>query len=278
MTVTAKELLAQLDPFYFLDYALFTGAVRHHASLTLEGAFKADPNPLHRRLHFINLLKEEYAAYEDAGALLNAYLDFREGKVDVPISSLMRFKPREVQLDAVFESHNVKSSDTLFATLKLNEWVPTKWLEWFAHLDVEKSIQLACRFFFEDCTRNQKEYGVIAYNKIKHGLLVVPSGKQYKPGLPDSPAVVFPTPRGLVESGEGPYTIYGFNTNGEQIENRHRAIEFVQCNLRLFAGLYVAWRYPSTLNQRGIVGVREMFESPQFEDIRHLIGEVTAKK
>ncbi len=278
MMVTAKELLAQLDPFYFLDYALFTGAVRHYASLTLEEAFKEAPNPLHRRLHFINVLKEEYAAYEDAGAMLNAYLDFREGKVDVPISSLMSFKVRDVQLDSVFKSHNVKSSDTLFATLKLNEWVPTKWPEWFPHLDVGKSIRLACRFFFEDCTRNQKEYGVVAYNKIKHGLLVVPSGNQYKPSLPDSPAVLFPTPPKLVESGEGPYTIYGFNTNDEQIENRHRVIELVQCNLRLLAGLYVAWRYPGTLNQRGIGGVREMFESRQFEDIRHLIGEVTAKK
>src|SRR5712691_4939912 len=66
------ETLVQIEPLYFLDYAIFTGAVRHYASRTLEEAFKADPNPLRRRLHFVNLVKEEYAAYEDAGAMLKA--------------------------------------------------------------------------------------------------------------------------------------------------------------------------------------------------------------
>jgi len=84
----AGETLAQLDPLYFLDYAVFTGAVRQYASKTLEEAFRADPNPLRRRLHLLNLVKEEYAAYEDAGAVLNAFLDYREGKVEVPIASL----------------------------------------------------------------------------------------------------------------------------------------------------------------------------------------------
>ena len=76
----AGETLAQLDPLYFLDYAVFTGAVRQYASKTLEEEFRADPNPLRRRLHLLNLVKEEYAAYEDAGAVLNAFLDYREGR------------------------------------------------------------------------------------------------------------------------------------------------------------------------------------------------------
>ena len=69
-----EEVLARVEPIYFLDYALFTGAVRHYASVTLEAAFKTDPHPLRRRLHFVNLLKEEYAAYEDVGAFLGAFL------------------------------------------------------------------------------------------------------------------------------------------------------------------------------------------------------------
>ena len=166
----------------------------------------------------------------------------------------------------------------LTATLKLNEWVPTQWQEWFPDLDIEKSIRLACRFFFEDCTRNQREHGIIAYNKIKHGLLVVSSGKQYNPDLPDSPAVLFRTPPELIKPGVGSYTVCGFHTSDEQIENRHRTVEFVQCNLRLFAALYVTWRYPDTLKQRGIESTRDIFDSQQFEDVRHLIAEVTVKK
>lgn len=61
---TGDEILAQADPRYFLDYALFTGRIRHHAAKTFEAAFEADLNPVHRRLLIVNLLKEEYAAYE----------------------------------------------------------------------------------------------------------------------------------------------------------------------------------------------------------------------
>ncbi len=32
-----------------------------------------------------------------------------------------------------------------------------------------------------------------------------------------------------------------------QCENRQGAFEFVQCDLRLFGGLYVVWRYPAVL-------------------------------
>jgi hypothetical protein len=34
-------------------------------------------------------VKEEYAAYEDLGAVLKAFLDYRSGKVEVPFASLM---------------------------------------------------------------------------------------------------------------------------------------------------------------------------------------------
>jgi hypothetical protein len=59
-------------------------------------------------------LKEEYAAYEDAGAVLNAFLDYREGKVEVPIASLMAFKTGDVELSAMFKSHKIASSDELY--------------------------------------------------------------------------------------------------------------------------------------------------------------------
>jgi hypothetical protein len=37
----AGDTLTQFDPLFFLDYALFTGSVRHYASHILEEAFKA---------------------------------------------------------------------------------------------------------------------------------------------------------------------------------------------------------------------------------------------
>ena len=273
----AGGTLAQLDPNYFLDYAVFTGAVRHYASQILEVAFKGDPNPARRRLHLINLIKEEYAAYEDAGAVLNAFLDWREGKVDVPFASLLAYKPGEVALATMFESHKIASSDQLYAALGLDTWIPGRWEEWYPELDLKKALRLACAFFFQDCATNQKRYGVISYNKIKHGLLVVPSGRAYKNDMPDSPATLFSTPAELQKEGAPPYTIQGFPSDDTQIQQRHASIEFVQCDLRLFAGLYVVSRYPEALAAKGI-NPQKLFDSKEFHDVRHLISEVTKKK
>jgi len=263
---------------YFLDYAIFTGAIRHYAAKTLEEAFKQDPNPQRRRLHFVNLLREEYAGYEDTGALLDAFLDYREGRLDHPIASLMTFRPAEVALAAMFESHQISSGDELYRRLRLGEWIPREWSEWFPDLDLPKSLALACRFFFEDCARNQKPYGVIAYNKIKHGLLIVPSGRAYKGGdYPDTPAALLPTPGERQKEGAPAYSIYGFPCDDVHIEQRHASIEFIQCNLRLLSGLYVTWRYPAVLAGKGI-SPRQLFACKEFYDVRHLISEVTQKK
>jgi hypothetical protein len=73
------------------------------------------------------------------------------------------------------------------------------------------------------------------------------------------------------------YGIQAFDPSDQQIENRHAAVEFVQCDLRLFAGLYVVWRYPDVLASRGI-DPRRLFACQEFTDVRHLIEEVTKKK
>jgi len=272
------ETLAQIEPLYFLDYALFTGAVRHYASRTLEEAFKADPNDRRRRLHFVNLVKEEYAAYEDAGAMLKAFLDYRAGKVLLPLQTLIDFRPRDVQLTEMFDTYGVGSGDALWRALRLEDWIPNRWQEWFPDLNLEKALRLACNFFVEDCVQNQKRHGIVAYNKIKHGLLVTPSARQYLPNLPDAPGAIFPSlPADRAVSGK-PYAIQAFHATDEQIENRHAAVEFVQCNLRLLAALYVVLRYPADLKRRGIQDPRILFAAQELSDVRHLIDEVTKKK
>jgi hypothetical protein len=273
-----EEVLAGLEPLYYLDYALFTGAVRHYVSITLEAVFKADRGPLRRRLHFVNLLKEEYAAYEDVGAMLDAFLAYKSGRVSIPLATLMNYKAKDVLLLQVFDRYKVSSGAMLYDVLKLGDWIPDDWPRWFPRLDLEKSLKLACNFFYEDCTRNQKKYGVVAYNKIKHGLLVVPSGKLYLPELPDAPAVLFPTDATLQQANSNPVTVYGFQSDDAQIEERHRAIEFVQCNLRALAALYVMWRYPRSLAAREIADPKGLFERGEMADVRHLIEEVTTKR
>jgi len=124
--------------------------------------------------------------------------------------------------------------------------------------------------------QNQKRYGVIAYNKIKHGLMLVPSGRAYRDDLPDSPATIFSTPAEQQKEGKPPYILYGFPSEDTQIEQRHASIEFVQCSLRLITALYVVWRYPEVWRVRGFKDAKALFDSDQFQDIRHLDCDVQA--
>ena len=64
----------------------------------------------------------------------------------------------------------------------------------------------------------------------------------------------------------------------ESLHAHYAVIEFTQCDLRLLAALYVTWRYPDFLKNRGIPDPKELFACPEFADVRHLIAEVTQKK
>ena len=69
-----------------------------------------------------------------------------------------------------------------------------------------------------------------------------------------------------------------FDMSNRGIETRYSVVEFIQCNLRLLAGLYVTWRYPDSLRRRGVADPYELFACQEFYDMRHLIEEVTLKK
>ena len=75
--VPHEQVHQQLDPRFFLDYALFSGTLRHYVAKSLEDAFRADPNDLHRRFFVLGVFREEHAAYEDMGAILEALIWFR---------------------------------------------------------------------------------------------------------------------------------------------------------------------------------------------------------
>lgn len=274
-----KELaLSQIDPHYFLDYSWFAGEIRFYNAKELERIFKEDPNPIHRKFHSISIYKEEYAAYEDAGAFIKAFCDYRIGKTEYPIASLLEYKPQDVVLSKQFKTMGMTSSDDLRKTLNLTEWIPKKWGKWYPRLDVSKTLNLACQFFFEDCATNQKSNNIKAYNKIKHGPLVVPSGRLYFPDLPDdSPAMIFSTDGKDPSSETMPITVSFSSSDDGVLKERYRVIEFIQCNLRLISALYVSHRYPRVLQQRGFSSQKELFDSKYFRGVLDFIGKVTVE-
>lgn len=263
-----QDLLGRMNPYFFLDYIQFSGLIRDYASRTLEDAYKADPNPIRWRYHLVNLIKEEYSAYEDLARMLFAFLSFST-KSKCPLEIL--FKNNADVLENVFTSFHIQSADALLNKLEIISWIPNEWATWFPHLDIKKALQLSGKFWFEDCLKNQKKFGIRAYNKVKHGLLVVPNGKDYVRGTPNGPAM-------LIEGLDGTPTLYTFKDNAKTAGERHRMIYFIQCNLRLLAALYISKFHQDILPGQGFNTIQLFFKSDAMYDIRHFIGEITAKK
>src|SRR3954465_6312804 len=89
------EILKQIEGDFFLDYAIFTGAIREYVARTLEEQYGRNENDWHRRLFLIAVYREEYTAYEDLGALLEAFLKSGD-EGGVPLDVLISYRPSRV--------------------------------------------------------------------------------------------------------------------------------------------------------------------------------------
>jgi len=270
------DVLGQIEPQYFVDYVRLTGIARDYVSDTLRRAMEADPNDARRRLHLLGLVGQEYAAYEDAAALLKAWLDWRSGVTATPLEPLFGYRPGEARLDKVFTDFAITTGEDLLKALSVAEWLPPEWTSWFPGLDLEKTVRVACRFLAENCRRNQKKFGVAAFNKIKHGLLVVQSAQSYLSTLPDAPAALIANQDPATASTH-PYVVYALPADDNSLRERERSVHFTGRSLRLLACLYLLNRFPAAVAAWG-GGGHAMFLSADLADLVELVAEVTAKK
>lgn len=265
--------LRQIEPIYFVDYCLFSGRLRYYVALSLGNDFKGQTRPtdVHKRLYILALVREEYTAYEDVGAFLLAFLAWRRGGTKVPFRKLLEYKIGEAVIDDILISEGVKDGSDLFAALRLEEFL-TSLAGNLGGVDLEKVLMKACEFFVTDCRRNQKKHGIRAYNKIKHGALVVPDARRYIPGLPSAPGTIFETVGG---SEEKPYTLFAIPMSDEEMERRQSVIEFVQYNLRLLGALYIIHKYSAELKALGFDPPSQLLTHPDFQDVIAFAREVT---
>jgi len=136
-------------------------------------------------------------------------------------------------------------------------------------------MKTMCRFIFTDCRNNQKKYGIEAYNRIKHGLAVVPYGKRYKEALPDSPAVIIRNPE---PQSRDPYGLLSLSMTDEALNARATVVEFVQSTLRALAAFYVIAHYPDFLaKQLKISPPETLFNLPTLSDVKGFIQQASNK-
>lgn len=273
---TKAEVLARIDARYLVEYVAFAGQIREYVNDTLSRAFRADPNPVRRRHHVVQLVQLEYAAYEDAAALLKALIALRQGTTGTVLSVLESYKPGQAILATVLDDCGASTAPKLFDLLGLEEALPTEWKKWFPKADLRKALLLACHFFVTDCRGNQKDLGVAAYNKSKHGPLVVSRGDLLGPSLAPVPAMFFAN-KWPAKYGSAAVIMYGFPDSDEKIEERERCVHFVQRSLRLLVAVLAGHLYGDEVAYRWGSPVG-MWHSSELRDIVEFIQEITIKK
>ena len=276
MLVDRRQVLRNIEGDYLLDYAVFTGAVRVYVTQGLEEHFAKDKNDIHRRMFLLAVFREEYSAYEDLGAMLDALLMSRRDPTVPLLERLISYGVGQVELAKVMERFSIASSDQLCQELGLLDLVPVEWKEQFPSLDLAKAVRTAADFFFVDCVGNQKRDGLRAFNKLKHGLLLVPKATIYMGQKQiDAPAALFKTEEARPEAADNPFSLYAVPMGDEHLSARLRAIHFVQANLRMIAALLVVARHPGAVQRRGITTVLDLFRTPYMTDVLNFIEQIT---
>ena len=274
--VTHDEVHRQFDPHYFSDYALFSGSLRHYVAKSLENLFKLDQNDIHRRFFIVGLYREEYAAYEDMGAILEAFIRFRKGEFAFPIEGVLRYKDDKVVLETLFSRRGIRSADDLYASLALESCIPADWQSVHPEINCERVLRRMCRFIFVDCQTDQKRYGIDAYNRIKHGLAFVPNGNRYQPRLPNSPAILISNRE---SQSANPYMLLGLPMDDAKIEERARRVEFIQSTLRALVSFYLIDRYPDFLcDSRQIKPACALFNLLPLMPVKDLMQQLSDKR
>lgn len=276
MPVEKIAVQREFEGGYLLDYALFTGALRDYVTRSLEAHFAADRNDAHRRLFVLALFRELYTAYEDLGAMLDALISQRLEPSQPIVARLMSYRPIEVRLTDMFERFEIASWQMLYDRLGVPELLPRGWAQKFPDYNLERVLRVGIKFFFEDCARAQDEQGVRAFNKLKHGLLAVPSGRWYLPEtLPDVPAMIFATDDSDEGVREFPLTAYAVTMHDDMIAARLKAIHFVQAILRMISALLVVTQHPEAAERRKPGDPLNVFEHPHLRSVMHFVKQVT---
>jgi hypothetical protein len=265
-TATLQDVLGRIEGNYFYDHATFTGTLREYVVRALESQYKSAPNDLHTRAFMLNVYREEYTSYEDLGAFLDAFLSFRADSAVLPLQRIISYGPGQVKLGAVLEKYNVATGDDLYNALGLSDWIPPNWSDQNPKIDLKKVFRRACYFIVEDCGPGQRDTGVRAFNKIKHGLVLVPEGRRYAAKLPSAPAIIFATQPKDPASHEKPVSVMAIPIGPENFEQRLRMVHFTQFMLRMFAMLYVLKRYAKVIEERGLKSDASVFSSDRMID------------
>ena len=271
-----RTVLRNLEFDYLADYLGYAGQSRDYVNDCLAAAFRADPNPVRRTFHVLAQVQLEYAAYEDAAAMLHALLKFKKSPDGSIIEALEGYKPGEAVIGKVLSEHEADSPAHLFRALGFADACPDEWKGWFPNHDLTKALHVGCQFFANDCAPSHEELGIAAYNKTKHGPLAVSSGRVLSTMMQPEPSLFFVN-KWPDRYGPNPVVVYGFPDDDKMIEARSRVIHFVQRTLRLFVAATLAICFSSRVEGRW-GSTLAMWRSSELNDVMELVRDITEKR
>lgn len=245
MTDLKKEIYWKLEPRFLWDYLSFGVDLRDYNALQVsEGA--SSQNYLGRKLAFISVFREMMAGFEDIAALLLA-LKRRYGPdpkcsyqkefavTETPLFyTLVTY--RESRLDKVLGS---TSPDEVYRDFHFEKLVPVSLSEpgFLQPEVVRRGLLTIAKFLCDDCLQSQtKNNRPEAYNKIKHGSIVLSEGRDFFPDHPSGPAIIMGEPKGDVTY---PLRLLILPYSEEEIENMKRVIWLSKVVRKVLLVLYL---------------------------------------
>lgn len=275
MTDVKKEIYWKLEAPFLLDYLGFGIDLRDYNALQVSESASLQ-NYLGQKLAFMSVFGQMMAGFEDTAALLLA-LKRRYGRdpecqyqkefnvAETPVFYTM-VTYRDSRLDKVLGS---SSPDEVYRDFHLETLVPVNLSEpgFLQPEVVRRGLLNMAKFLCEDCRTNQtKNNRPDAYNKIKHGAIVLSEGRDLFPEHPSGPAVIMEGPKGDVTH---PLQLLTFPFSEQEIETMKRIIWLSKVVRKVLLVLYLWAAHEQFVRSKEVSNPGSLFDADMRKIIEH---------
>lgn len=258
MTGLKKEIYWKLEAPFLWDYLNFGIDLRDYNALQIaEAASRQDYKG--RKLAFISVFAQMMAGFEDTAGLLLSLKRRFSADPDCPYQNMFTVEEtplfytmvtfRDSRLDKVLGDI---TDNKVYDNFHFDKLVPTGLSEpGFLEPDlVRLGLLNMAKFLCEECKTNQtKNDRPLAYNKIKHGAIVLSEGRDVFPEHPSGPAIIMEAP---TAEAKHPLQLITFPYSEGEIESMKRAIWLSMVVRKVLLALYLWLGYEEFVRSKEV--------------------------
>ena len=275
MTGVKNEIYWNLEASFLWDYLGFGIGLRDYNALQVAEAASSQ-NYLGRKLAFISVFAQMMAGFEDIAALLLALkrrygpdpecpYQKEFGVGETPLFYTM-VTYRDSRLDKVLVS---VSPDKAYQDFHFERLVPVSLSDpgFLQPEVVQGGLLIIAKFLCDDCRTNQtKNNRPEAYNKIKHGAIVLSEGRDLFPEHPSGPAIIMEAPKADVTY---PLQLLTFPYSEEEIESMKQIIWLSKVVRKVLLALYLWVAHEQFVRSKEVSHPGSLFDADMREIIEH---------